>query len=168
MKKLNTTNVAIILVVTFSGCKSLEDKYCSGGHKENISTTKVLQGNDSTMSFKSNNLKNDSLKSEFDSEEQLVCLLTGEEQAEQKERLQKEIFSQVKKVEELETGYIFYFKYEEAFLMKMTDYVIAENSCCPFFTFETRLHSKDDVSLKITGSSVKVKEMIKMVLVDME
>ena len=96
----------------------------------------------------------------------LVCLLTGQELVERKEVLQKEIFSQVKKVEEIETGYIFYFKYDEMFLMKMTDYVIAENNCCPFLTFETMFHSKDDVVLKIIGSSMQAKEMIKMILID--
>lgn len=105
------------------------------------------------------------MKVDFNSEEALVCMLTGAEQAERKEILEKEIFAQVKRVEEIESGYIFYFKYDEAFLMKMSDYVIAENNCCPFFTFETKLHAKNDVSLKITGSE-QAKEMMKMTLID--
>jgi len=55
--------------------------------------------------------------------------------------------------------------------MKMTDYVIAENNCCPFLTFNTRLHSKNDVMLQITGGTSKetyerTREMVKAAFVD--
>ena len=108
--------------------------------------------------------KNDNIKS-VNQEEQYVCLMTGPEQRERQEKLKTEVFSQVKKYEELENGYEFYFKYDEALLMKMTDYIIAENNCCPFFTFETKLHSKNDVSLKITGPFL-AKKMLKMALIE--
>ena len=165
MKKLNRISAAIVLGLSITSCGNLEAKYCSNDCRTDISATDDVLGNDSVKIFKSNNVINDSLKSGFNSEVPLVCMLTGAEQAERKEILQKEVFSQVKKVEEIENGYIFYFKYEEIFLMKMTDYVIAENNCCPFFTFETKLHSKNDVSLKITGSE-QAKEMIKIALID--
>jgi len=97
--------------------------------------------------------------------EPLVCTLMGAELAERKGALQKEIFSQVKKVEEIEIGYIFSFKYDESFLIKMTDYVIAENNCCPFFTFEIKLHSKNDALLKITGPP-EAKKMLEMFLAE--
>ena len=53
----------------------------------------------------------------------------------------------------------------------MTDYVIAENNCCPFLTFNTRLHSKNDVMLQITGGTSKetyerTREMVKAAFVD--
>jgi len=83
--------------------------------------------------------------------ESLVCTLIGPELAKRKEELQKEVFSEVKKIEEIETGYIFSFKYDEDFLIKMTDYAISENKCCPFFTFEIKFHSTSDALLKITG-----------------
>lgn len=165
MKKLNTISAAIILGISMTSCGNLEAKYCSNDCKAAKSATHIDQGNDSIKIYKINNAKSDSLKFDLYSEEPLVCLLTGAELAERKEILQKEIFSKVKKVEEIESGYIFYFKYEEMFLMKMTDFVIAENNCCPFFTFETKLHSKNDVSLKITGSE-QAKKMIKMALID--
>jgi len=167
MKKLNTITIsaAIILGISITSCENLEAKYCTKDCKIDKSKTNVVQENDGIKIFESTTMKNDSLKFDFSSEESLVCLLTGAEQAERKEILQKEIFSQVKKVEEIESGFIFYFEYEEIFLIKMMDYIIAENNCCPFFTFETKLHSKDDVSLKITGSK-QAKEMIKMTLVD--
>lgn len=167
MKNLKKISLAIILVTSVISCGRLEAKYCSKDCcKTGITRTTLVQGNDSTKMAESNNMKNDSLKFYFSSQEPLVCLLTGEEQAERKQILQKEIFSQVRKVEEVEHGYVFYFEYEENFLMKMTDYVIAENNCCPFLTFETTLHSKEDVILKVWGSSRQAKEMIKMVLID--
>jgi len=166
MKNLEKIGIAIILTILIVSCKNLEAKYCSNDCKTDISAIKNVQVNDRAKNFELNTMKNDSLKFDFISEEPLVCLLTGAEQAERKEILQKEIFSRVKKVEELEMGYIFYFEYEEMFLMKMTDYIIAENNCCPFFTFETKLHSKDDVVLKIISSSKQAKEMIKMTLIE--
>jgi len=104
-------------------------------------------------------------------EEQYVCLMTGAEQRERQQELKTEVFSQVKKYEELENGYTFYFKYDEKFLMKMTDYVIAENNCCPFLTFNTQLHSKNDVMLQITGGNSKetyeiTKGMVKAAFID--
>ncbi len=157
-------NMAIILAASITGCGNMEAQYCSKDCKTETSAISAVQGNDSTTYITSSNVEHDSLN--FDLEEPLVCLLTGAEQAERKKALQEEIFSQVKKVEEIETGYIFYFEYEEMFLMKMTDYVIAENNCCPFLTFETKLHAKDDIVLKILGSSKRAKEMIKLTLLD--
>ena len=109
--------------------------------------------------------KNHSKKS-VNQEEQYVCLMTGPEQLERQQKLKTEVFSQVKNHKELNNGYAFYFKYDEMFLMKMTDYVIAENNCCPFLTFEIKLHSKDDVELKIIGPSNEAKEMMKMAFID--
>ena len=166
MNRLKKTGLGLLLIGTISGCSSLEAKYCSKDCKDKASTENTSSSNDSMDLIKTNSMNSDSMKVNFYSEEPLVCLLTGPEQAERKETLQKEIFSHVKKVEEMKTGYLFYFKYDEKFLMKMTDYVIAENNCCPFFTFDIRLHSKDDVMLKITGSSEEAKKMIKMVLIE--
>lgn len=161
MKKLNRIYMIAILSISITSCKNAESRYCSKDCKAPLAAT-TNQENDN---ISTNSLKNDSLEFDFNLEAPLVCKLTGVEQAKRKEILQKEIFAKVKKVEEIESGYVFYFKYEELFLMKMTDYVIAENNCCPFFTFETKLHSKNDVSLKITGSK-QAKEMIKANLIN--
>ena len=165
MKNLNKISFAFILGLSLTSCGSFESKYCAEHNNTSTSSQMVVEENEILNTSKSSNMPQDSLIPEINSEEQLVCLLSGAEQAERKQLLQEEIFSQVKKVEEVESGYVFYFKYEENFLIKMTDYIIAENNCCPFFTFETSLHSKDDVSLKITGSE-KAKAMIKMTLID--
>lgn len=96
----------------------------------------------------------------------LVCTLAGAELAERKEKLQSDIFSKVKTTEEIELGYAFTFEYDEQFIMKMTDYVLAENNCCPFLQFDISLKAKIDVVLKITGTSQQAKEMIKTALID--
>lgn len=160
MKKLSKISVVVILGISIANCGNLKTKH----YKTSASVENLIKKNDTVKVYESDNEKNYSLDFGFNSEEPLVCMLTGFEQAKRKEMLQKEVFSQIKKVEEIEIGYIFYFKYDELFLMRMTDYVLAENNCCPFFTFEIKLHSKNDVSLKITGSK-QAKEMIKMALI---
>lgn len=110
-------------------------------------------------------IKSDAMNGKYNNTEPLVCQLTGPEQAERKKALQKEVFSQVKKTEETQEGYIFYFPYEEDLLIKLTDFVIVENNCCAFFTFDIRLQAKNDVRLTISGSSEKAKEMIAMALI---
>ncbi len=165
MKYLRKIGLIIITLITISSCKDTESKYCSKNCQGSVSEENVTVDNGSVKNAKVNNIDNENLGINSDIDKSLVCLLTGAEQVKRKQILQKEIFSQVKKVKEIEDGYIFYFKYEEEFLMRMTDYVIAENNCCPFFTFETKLHSKNDVGLKITGSS-EAKEMIKITIID--
>lgn len=144
------------LLSLFTGCTGLESKICSGdcGEKKLVSD----ENNRATI------WKSDDSKIYDIENEPLVCTLQGVELAERKEALQKEIFSQLKKVEEIDTGYIFSFDYDEGFLIKMTDYMITENNCCPFFTFEIKLHSKNDVLLKITGPS-EAKKMLKNFLI---
>ena len=167
MKNSKKISLGLLVLITLASCESLEAKYCSKSCKEHTSSTNIDK-NESTKIVKTNEMKNDNLKFDFNSDEPLVCLLKGEERAEHKEALQKEIFSHVKKIEEIKDGYVFYFGYQEEFLMRMTDYVIAENNCCPFFTFETKLHSKEDISLKIVGPSRIAKEMIKTTLIEKE
>ena len=95
-------------------------------------------------------IRDGSIPTNFENEP-LLCTLTGPELAKRKTELKKEVFSKIKKAEAIETGYIFSFEFDENFLLKMTDYVITETNCCPFFTFETTFHAKNDVLLKITG-----------------
>lgn len=95
--------------------------------------------------------------------EPVVCLLEGAAFIKRKEILQKEIFDKMSDVKELEDGYIFYFKYDEAFFMTLADYTISENKCCPFFTFDIKLHNTNDIQLKVTGPA-PAKDMIKSLL----
>lgn len=156
MKTIKMSLIYGVLLFSMIGCSELESKLCSGNclHKEAAMNNEIAQSNIE----KSNKMKIADLENE-----PLVCTLSSAEQLERKEELQKEVFSQVKKIEEIDNGYILSFVYDERFLMKMTDYVITENNCCPFFTFEIKLHSKNDALLKITGST-KAKQMLEMVL----
>jgi len=166
MKNSSKIGAFLIAMVFITSCASFEAQYCKKDRRVDKPNPAGIQENDSITTFNLNGMSNDSSKFEFNSESPLVCLLTGAEQAERKELLQKEIFSRTKKIQEIENGFIFHFNYDENFIMKMTDYVIAENNCCPFLTFETKLHAKDDITLKVFGSSIQAKEMIKMTLVD--
>lgn len=98
---------------------------------------------------------------------ELVCLLSTKEQAERKSGLQADVFSQMKDVEELENGYKVTFPYDEAFIIRLTDYVVAENNCCPFFSFQLNLHGKEDIALSITGPA-EAKEILGELLTSAE
>lgn len=151
MNRLKTIRLSLLLAgfVSIFGSLQAQEK----------SSTKTLILNEP------NSIKSDAMKGKDKTTEPLVCQLTGPEQASRKAELQKEVFSQVKKIDETQAGYIFYFPYEEDFLIQLTDYVITENSCCPFFTFDLRLQAKNDVMLTISGSSERAKEMIAMTLI---
>jgi hypothetical protein len=98
---------------------------------------------------------------DYNASEQLVCKLIGEELREKKELLKKEIFSQVKEVKEVSSGYILKFDDKNDILLKLTDYVMVEKECCPFFTFDFNVQpNAKGVSLKISGSD-GAKEMLK-------
>ncbi len=65
---------------------------------------------------------------------ELVCTLTSAEFLERKNALQKEIFSQVRRAEELDDGYRFYFTdADDQLLPSLFQYILAEKECCPFF-----------------------------------
>ncbi len=113
-------------------------------------------------------MTNDVPKYDYNTEAPVACSLMGKELFKRKELLRKDIFSKVKGIEEIDSGYIFSFQYDKTFLHRMTYYMITEIECCPFFTFETRLHSKEDALLKIMGSSRSAKEMIKEFLKEID
>jgi len=75
-----------------------------------------------------------------------ACQLTDSEFVERKLSLQKEVFSNVIKVEEVETGYLFHFEDDPTFLPKLFQYMLAEKECCPFF--------QQDISVKPKGSGI--------------
>lgn len=118
------------------------------------------EGNSTKETMKMNNLKFMN-----DNDEQLVCKLTGPELMKRKNQIREQLFSRVKNVEEIETGYNFFFDYDPDLILKLTDWIITENSCCPFFTFNTTLHGENNVRLQMTGPE-KAKELIKSLIVD--
>ncbi|MFT6814771.1 MAG: hypothetical protein ACJAZ3_000664 [Sphingobacteriales bacterium] len=113
----------------------------------------------SAQTFKNNSKVKKTIANE------LVCKLEGKELQDRKEALQKDIFSTINRTEENELGYTFYFTYNEEFVIKLMDYVLAENNCCPFFNFNISLHSDDDVALNISGTE-EMKSFIKEMLIE--
>lgn len=101
----------------------------------------------------------------IENEEQLACKLTGPELLKRKDQIREQLFDKVQKVEGIENGYVFFFDYDPDVILKLTDWIIAENSCCPFFTFNTTLHGKNNVRLQMTGPE-KAKEMMESLIVD--
>ncbi|MEM6805949.1 MAG: hypothetical protein AAF696_31420 [Bacteroidota bacterium] len=82
----------------------------------------------------------------------LVCSLSSPELIQRKADLQREIFSQIQKVKEEEKGYRFSFAYEENFLPRLVDYMLAEKKCCPFFRFELIIEEgKEGLELVVSG-----------------
>lgn len=95
----------------------------------------------------------------------LVCMLIGEEKEIRKEALKNEIFSQVKNIEALEFGYKFKFDDNPKFLIKLMDYILLEQACCPFLKYDfSILPFKHGIILKVTGED-EAKQIIK-ILVD--
>ena len=51
---------------------------------------------------------------------------------------------------ELEDGYEFAFPGDAEWEMRLTEFIGAERSCCPFFTFEINIDS-DELLLRVRG-----------------
>lgn len=96
---------------------------------------------------------------------QLACRLTGPELMKRKDQIREQLVTKVKGVEEIENGYVFFFEYDRNLILKLTDWVMAENSCCPFFTFNTTLHGENNVRLQMTGPE-NAKDLIELLIVD--
>lgn len=108
---------------------------------------------------------NDSTPNSHTMESQLlVCKLNGPELIKRKQALQKEVFSQLLSYEELEKGFLFRFTFEENFLIKLTDYMLAEKKCCPFFQYELKIKAHTaGIELAVSGEG-EAKEMIREML----
>ncbi|MDW3649359.1 MAG: hypothetical protein R8P61_19985 [Bacteroidia bacterium] len=96
----------------------------------------------------------------------LVCKLNGPELIQRKQALQKEVFSQMISYEELDKGFLFRFDFEENFLLKLTDYMLAEKKCCPFFQYELKIRAHaEGLELRVSGEG-KAKEMLRSLMED--
>ncbi len=95
-----------------------------------------------------------------------VCKLTGPELQKRKAALRKEVFSKVRKFEEVEDGFHFCFADREGILERLADYILAERKCCPFFQFELTIKpDKGGVELKLCGPK-GAKSMIRELMDD--
>ncbi|MEM6525528.1 MAG: hypothetical protein AAF693_17135 [Bacteroidota bacterium] len=113
------------------------------------------------------NLNENAIDMKF-KESGLACLLTDLEFTERKNELQKKIFSRVKKMEQMEDGYLFYFEDEEDLLADLFHYILAEKECCPFFRQDISVGTDNSgITWKISGSE-EVKELLRQMLEGIE
>ena len=65
----------------------------------------------------------------------IACNLSGPEQA-RRQGVAGEILGRARRVEELDDGYAFDFTWDAKLAVELTEFIIFERSCCPFFTFK--------------------------------
>lgn len=93
---------------------------------------------------------------------EIACRLPDEEQDRQWEEVASDVFGAVEETRELDDGYAFRFPSDDGWVRSLTEYVLYERGCCPFFRFEIilepdggstwlRLRGGEDVKRFITG-----------------
>ncbi|MCA1730290.1 MAG: hypothetical protein LC751_13030 [Actinobacteria bacterium] len=65
----------------------------------------------------------------------IACSLPSPEQVRRRETA-VEILGQARKIEEIQDGYAFAFPGSAEWAVRLTEFVVFERACCPFFTFE--------------------------------
>jgi hypothetical protein len=65
----------------------------------------------------------------------LACSLSGQEEAGRRDEVEK-ILEACLRVDELEDGYEFRFPGSAEWTAKLTEFIVFERECCPFFAFE--------------------------------
>ncbi len=65
----------------------------------------------------------------------LACSLSGAQQPRRQEEVAK-LFEGCLRVDELEDGYEFRFPGSAQWAVRLTEFIIFERGCCPFFAFE--------------------------------
>lgn len=66
----------------------------------------------------------------------IACNLSESHLAARQEEIKENLFKGIQQVKELADGYAFSFPGSEAWAAKLTEFIVAERNCCPFFTFE--------------------------------
>lgn len=84
----------------------------------------------------------------------IACKLLGQEFAERKEAISRDLFAHVEQVEELPDGFGYRFPAAEPWAAKILEFIAAEKQCCPFFTFELVFEANDGpLWLRLRGSA---------------
>jgi hypothetical protein len=90
----------------------------------------------------------------------IACSLSQEEQAARHEELTNGISKAVQQVRELADGYAFRFPGEAGRVAQLTEFILTERACCPFFTFELTFEpNRGPIWLRLRGGA-GVKEFI--------
>jgi hypothetical protein len=81
----------------------------------------------------------------------LACNLSGPELAERRGEVEG-IFEGCLRAGELEDGYEFRFPGSEEWATRLTEFIVFERGCCPFFTFELAFQpGEGQIRLRIRG-----------------
>ena len=98
-----------------------------------------------------------------------TCSLTDPELVERKTVLQKEIFSKMKSIEEVDNGYLFYFNDDDVTLLpNLFQYILAEKACCPFFRQDISIGANaSGITWMISGEN-GIKEMLRLTFDNVE
>lgn len=107
--------------------------------------------------------KTSDMNNETTSEEYtFACTLPKAELLEKKAELAKEIFAKIKAIKELAAGYQLVFDDTEGMALRVADFMLAENICCPFLNFDLSLLAfKKGIALGITGEPEKTKNFMR-------
>jgi hypothetical protein len=91
----------------------------------------------------------------------IACLLPNHEQAKRREKIANDIFKGAEETREIRDGFSFRYPGTDDWISKISEFIMFERKCCPFFTFELLFASNiGPVHLHIRGSK-DVKEFIK-------
>ena len=66
----------------------------------------------------------------------IACSLEEPEQIKRREELSQDLFKGCEHVEELADGYAFRYPGSEEWATRLTEFILFERRCCPFFIFE--------------------------------
>jgi hypothetical protein len=98
----------------------------------------------------------------------IACFLPNHEQAKRREVIANDIFKKAEEVRELRDGFSFRYPGTDEWISKISEFIMFERKCCPFFTFELLFASNTaPVYLHIRGSK-DVKEFIKKELLQLK
>lgn len=74
---------------------------------------------------------------------ELACRLPVQEQERQREEVASGLYTEVEEVRELEDGYAFRFPSDDRSVRSLTEFMLSERECCPFYRFELVLEAGD-------------------------
>ncbi len=103
-----------------------------------------------------------------ETESGICCRLTNTALQERLEAIRSEFLVHVKGVEELESGYRYWFEKTSEHLQLLTDFIDFESRCCPFFQFDLSVSPEAEyVSLSLTGRT-GVKDFVEAMMTSAE
>jgi hypothetical protein len=94
----------------------------------------------------------------------IACLLSDDEQAKRREKITNDIFKRAEEIQELRDGFSFRYPGTDEWISKISEFIMSERKCCPFFTFELLFASNSGPVYLHTRGSRDVKEFIKIEL----